>query len=154
MQLDFKKHQKDSELFFKLLPKSWQKGIVPYWESYKGNATIYVLEEAGSIVAGGVLFKDFSEDFKDFEDEAKHWFKSDYFYLGYIWVIKSKRGQNLGSKWLKGLLKMYPNQNFWLTIEEENLKNFYLKNGFRLIKKLQKGTITEWLLVHEKGNNL
>lgn len=154
IDLVFKEHLADPQLFFKLLPKSWQKAIVPYWETYTGKAVIYVLEEHGTVVAGGVLFKDLFKDVKAFQEEAKHWFDKGYFYIGYIWVVKSKRGQNLGSKWLIGLLKEHPNQKFWLTIEEENLKNFYLKNGFRLIKKLQKGSTTEWLLVYEKKNNL
>ncbi len=150
MELVFKQLQENPQLFFQLLPKVWQKGIVPYWDTYSGKAEIYTLEEDGTIVAGGVVFKDFSEDLKYFKEEAKYWLGLGYFYLGYIWVVKSKRGQNLGSKWLIELLKHHPNTNFWLTIEEEKLKNFYLKNGFRLIKKLQKGKTTEWLLVYEK----
>lgn len=150
MELHFQQHKKEAQLFFKLLPKSWQKGIVPYWSSYKEQAEIYTFIEKENIVAGGVIFKDFSEDMKCFEEEARHWLSLGYFYIGYVWVIKSKRGQNLGSKWLKELLNHYPNTNFWLTIEEEKLKNFYLKNGFRLIKKLQKGKTSEWLLVHQK----
>jgi GNAT superfamily N-acetyltransferase len=150
MELVFKKHQENPQWFFQLLPKSWQKGIVPYWYTYSGKAEIYTIEEDGTIVAGGVVFKDFSEDLKYFKEEAKYWLGLGYYYLGYIWVVKSKRGQNLGSKWLVELLKQHPNTNFWLTIEEEKLKSFYLKNGFRLIKKLQKGKTTEWLLVYEK----
>lgn len=150
MELVFKQHQENPQWFFQLLPKSWQKGIVPYWDTYIGKAEIYTIEEDGTIVAGGVVFKDFSEDLKYFKEEAKYWLGLGYYYLGYIWVVKSKRGQNLGSKWLVELLKQHPNTNFWLTIEEEKLKSFYLKNGFRLIKKLQKGKTTEWLLVYEK----
>lgn len=150
MELVFKQHQENPQWFFQLLPKSWQKGIVPYWDTYSGKAEIYTIEEEGTIVAGGVVFKDFSEDLKYFKEEAKYWLGLGYFYLGYIWVVKSKRGQNLGSKWLVELLKHHPNTNFWLTIEEEKLKSFYLKNGFRLIKKLQKEKTTEWLLVYEK----
>jgi len=149
MELIFKQHIKDPQLFFKLLPKSWQNGIVPYWQSYAEKAEIYTLEENGSIVAGGVIFKGLSEDVKDFKDEAKHWLNLGYFYIGYVWVVKSKRGQNLGSQWIKELINYHPQTNFWLTIEEEKLKNFYLKNGFRLIKKLQKANTTEWVLVYE-----
>ena len=122
---------------------------MPYWQNYAEMAEIYTLEENGSIVAGGVIFKGLSEDVKDFQDEAKYWLNLGYFYIGYVWVVKSKRGQNLGSQWIKELLKYHPQTNFWLTIEEEKLKNFYLKNGFRLIKKLQKGDTMEWVLVYE-----
>ena len=57
-----------------------------------------------------------------------------YLYVGFIFVIEERRQQNLGSIWLDNLKKMYPNQKFWLTIEDLKLDTFYVKNGFKRIK--------------------
>jgi tRNA(Met) C34 N-acetyltransferase TmcA len=59
------------------------------------------------------------------------------------------RGKRLGSDWLKLLIQDFPEQKYWLTVEEEELIQFYKKNHFKLIKSLKNGEDTDWLLVYE-----
>ena len=133
------------EQFFNMLPEDWQVLIVPYWESYKDVAKIYVLKEDEEVVAGGLVFSKSLPDMSDFERAQQHLFSEGYLYIGFIWVPIDKRNRQLASQWLTLLKNQDPTQKYWLTIEEEWLKHFYEKNDFKLIKESDNDDDKEWL---------
>jgi ribosomal protein S18 acetylase RimI-like enzyme len=138
--------QSNNQDFFQLLPTDWKNSILPFWDNYVNNSSIYLLFDNDKIIAGGIVFHSCSPDMMYNELEAKKWFDNDYLYLGFIWVVEEYRNKKIGSKWLQALMKKFPTKKFWLTIDEENLAFFYIKNGFKLIKSLKNGDDTEWLL--------
>ena len=140
--------QSNNQDFFQLLPIDWKNSILPFWDNYVDNSSIYLLFDNDKIIAGGIVFHSCSPDMMYNELEAKKWFDNDYLYLGFIWVVEEYRNKKIGSKWLQALMKKFPTQKFWLTIDEENLAFFYIKNGFKLIKSLKNGDDTEWLLCY------
>lgn len=135
--------------FFKILPKDWQEGIVPYWENYKKTTKGYILIDNNEIIAGGLVFSTCPPDMLYNKGEAETWIEKGYLYVGFIFVIEEKRQQNLGSVWLDNLKKTYPNQKFWLTIEDIKLDAFYIKNGFKRIKTLNNNGLEEVLYTFE-----
>lgn len=135
--------------FFQLLPTDWKNSITPFWDGYATNSNIYLFYDNNKIIAGGIVFNTCSPDMMYNELEAEKWFDSGYLYLGFIWVVEEYRSKKIGSKWLQALMKKFPAQKFWLTIDEENLAFFYIKNGFKLITTLKNGDDTEWLLTYE-----
>jgi hypothetical protein len=145
MDIQFSNATNNPEEFFNILPEDWQDLIVPYWESYKDVAKIYVLKEDEEVVAGGLVFSKSLPDMSDFERSLQHLFKEGYLYIGFIWVPLDKRNRNLASQWLTLLKNQDPTQKYWLTIEEEWLKHFYEKNGFKLIKESDDTDNKEWL---------
>ena len=141
--------QSNNQDFFQLLPTDWKNSILPFWDNYVDNSSIYLLFDNDKIIAGGIVFHSCSPDMMYNELEAKKWFDNDYLYLGFIWVVEEYRNKKIGSKWLQALMKKFPTQKFWLTIDEENLAFFYIKNGFKLIKSLKNGNDDEWLLTYK-----
>lgn len=141
--------QSNNQDFFQLLPTDWKNSILPFWDNYVDNSSIYLLFDNDKIIAGGIVFHTCSPDMMYNELEAKKWFDNDYLYLGFIWVVEEYRNKKIGSKWLQALMKKFPTQKFWLTIDEENLAFFYIKNGFKLIKSLKNGNDDEWLLTYK-----
>lgn len=122
--------------FFEILPDEWQESIIPHWEALKNSAQVYVIENDREILVGGIVFSSIIPEMKAYAKEAHHWFSNDYLYIGYLWVPEKERGKNLGSIWLKELRELDKHQKYWLTIEEEGLSKFYLKNNFKHIKTL------------------
>jgi len=141
--------QSNNQDFFQLLPTDWKNSILPFWDNYVDNSSIYLLFDNDKIIAGGIVFHSCSPDMMYNELEAKKWFDNDYLYLGFIWVVEEYRNKKIGSKWLQALMKKFPTQKFWLTIDEQNLAFFYTKNGFKLIKSLKNGNDDEWLLTYK-----
>jgi hypothetical protein len=135
------------EQFFNMLPNDWKPYIVPYWDSYKDSAKIYVLKENEEVIAGGLVFSKSLPDMSDFERSLQHLFKEGYLYIGFIWVPLDKRNKNLASQWLTLLKNQNPTQKYWLTIEEEWLKHFYEKNDFVLVEESNDADDKEWLYV-------
>jgi len=139
----------NQDRFFNLLPEDWYSGISISWNSISTNASIYILKDEEKIMAGGIVFSICPPDMLYNQEEAEKWLSSGYQYIGYLWVVEEFRNMKIGSEWLKALSKKYPLQKFWLTIEEESLKSFYIKNGFRLVKSLKNGKTSEWLMIYE-----
>ncbi len=139
----------DFTAFFKILPKDWQEGIVPFWEDYKKTTKGYLLIDNTTIIAGGLVFSTCPPDMLYDKDEAETWINQGYLYVGFIFVIEERRQQNLGSIWLDNLKKAYTNQKFWLTIEDLKLDAFYVKNGFKRIKTLNNNGLEEVLYTFE-----
>ena len=144
----FHKLTKSYERFFKLLPEDWKEVIVPFWNDYNTSAAIYVIEKDLEIIAGGIVFSECPPDLLNYKIDLQHWFDKGYYYLGFIFVKETMRGQHLGSKWLDAIKKQFPNQKFWLLIEDEHLHHFYIKNGFERIQAFQNGNQTEGLYVY------
>jgi diamine N-acetyltransferase len=132
----FKDITSKPEPFFNILPNDWQESIVPFWDLYKDIAKVYVIEIQQKIYVGGIVFFEIPPDMENFKDEAIYWSNKEYYYIGYVWTAEDVRGQNYGSKWLAHLIENDPNQHFWLTTENTELRYFYEKNGFTFIKKL------------------
>lgn len=139
----------DFARFFSILPDDWKEAILPFWNDLKSTTNGYILEENSQIIAGGLVFSTCPPDMKYAEKEAKFWFQNGYLYVGFIYVIPEKRGQNLGSFWLENLKKIYPNQKYWLTIEDLSLHRFYVKNGFKKTKSLQNDGHEEVIYIFE-----
>ena len=59
--------------FFKILPKDWQEGIVPFWENYKETTKGYLLIDNNQIIAGGLVFSSCPPDMLYDKDEAEKW---------------------------------------------------------------------------------
>ncbi len=148
MNIQFSNATDNPEQFFNILPQDWQVLIVPYWDSYKDYAKIYVLKEGDEVVAGGLVFSKSLPDMSDFERSVQHLFKEGYLYIGFIWVPEHKRNLQLASQWLTLLKNQDPAQKYWLTIEEAWLKHFYEKNGFKLIKENNDAADKEWLYTY------
>tara|TARA_R110002051_G_scaffold75579_1_gene137396 strand:- start:934 stop:1392 length:459 start_codon:yes stop_codon:yes gene_type:complete len=147
MDIKFQKYTAKAEGFFKILPKEWQQVVRPIWSKEYENADIYVLIANDEIISGGIVFKGLTPDMYSFEKEAVKFVNAGYYYIGYLWVVESRRGENLGSFWLDSLKIYYSKTNFWLAIEDEKLKKFYLKNGFKLIKESNDIENKEWLFL-------
>jgi GNAT superfamily N-acetyltransferase len=137
------------ENFFRILPDDWQESIVPCWPEYNDSTQIFVLEDKGEIVGGGLVFSKVSPDTLYYKEEAQRWFDSGYLYLAYIWVAEKHRGRKLGSVWLQNIHQHFTKQKFWLAIEDYNLVNFYALNGYRLVKEIQGEENPEWILVRD-----
>ena len=136
---------KNVEAFFEVLPTDWKESLLPYWDDLKSATTCYVISENNKIFVGGLMFTVCPPDMLYAKTEAESWLNKGYNYLGFIYVIEEKRHQNLGSLWLNNLKELLPNQKFWLTIEDERLDAFYVKNGFKRIKSLRNQGEQEWL---------
>lgn len=147
--MDFIFKQSTTLEFFQLLPTDWRNSIVPFWNDYADTSRIYILYHKNKLIAGGITFNTCSPDMLYDESEAKKWFDQNFIYLGFIWVIEEYRNKKIGSMWLRELIKKYPTQKFWLTVDEENLISFYKKNGFELIKTLKNDDDNEWLLTYQ-----
>jgi GNAT superfamily N-acetyltransferase len=139
--------------FFQILPVDWKNEITPIWKRYATKTQIFVLKDGDQIVAGGIVAHGMPLDMHHFFQEVMEWVDKGYRYIGYLWVIESRRNRRLGSLWLEALAKHDPKVNYWLTIEEEELKQFYLRNGFRTVKKIEKNGLTEWLMVKDRPGN-
>lgn len=145
MGTTFKTLESNPKIFFDILPQDWQIEIVPFWNQYEHSSRIYVLTENDQIIGGGIVFSTCPPDVSYYEKEAQIWFQNDYLYVGFIWIAEDRRNKNLGSFWLNGLKKLYPEQKYWLLTEEEHLHRFYQKNEYVLIETILNNGITEWL---------
>lgn len=132
--MKLKNYNTKATVFFAMLPKDWQKAIVPYWERIKTTTQLYVLVEKGEVIAGGLVFHQCPPDMVFYKEKANYWFDKGYLYLGFIFVDPSRRQQNLGSKWIDMIKLLYPKQGFWLSVEDKKLDKFYVKNNFEKLE--------------------
>lgn len=146
MEINFKKVKGNQ--FFSILPEDWRSEIEPLWDKYKVDTGVYILKDNKKTIAGGLVFSTCSPDMLNREEEFQKWISQGYLYIGFLWVDEAYRGKSLGSMWLNELKNRNKHQKYWLTVEEESLVLFYQKNGFILVKELQKGENKEWLLTY------
>lgn len=148
MNIVFKDYTTKAEHFFAILPTDWQEDIVPVWENYKNNTKIYVLKENNTIIGGGMVFSTLSPDLQDVPEIAEKYYQKNLLYLAFIWVAETHRGKGLGTLWLNELIKLTPNQNYWLTIDDLKLKAFYENVGFKLGENYLNNGWEEWVMVY------
>ena len=139
----------NDEQFFKILPNDWNDYILSFWKDFKSSTECYVLIEDKQVIACGLVFSKCPPDMFYAINETNTWFEKGYLYLGFIFVLEEKRHQNLGSVWLNQLKAKFPNQKYWLTIEDLKLDRFYVKNDFKKVKSLFNQDQEEWLYVYE-----
>lgn len=142
---------KNAQEFTELLPADWSADLIPYLDQNFEQSKIYLLSVKNETIGGGVIFSKCSPDLYYNPQEAATWFEKGYLYIGYLWLKDSYRAKGGGSAWLQHILKKYPTQKFFLTIDDKQLLSFYEKNGFHFIKTLQNGEATEWLLSFERS---
>ncbi|MDL5512660.1 GNAT family N-acetyltransferase [Arenibacter sp. M-2] len=142
----------DGQIFFEILPEDWRDVIEPIWDDYKEKASIYVFENAMGIIAGGIVFRTAPPNMTDFEiEEWEKYVISNFHYIGFLFVDPKYRGQSLGSKWLTALKEQFPNQSYWLTVEEEGLRSFYVRNGFKCNSISRDEDNPEWIFTYTPG---
>jgi len=139
---------KNKTAFFDLLPLDWQESILPIWNTCQEQAQILTLEQDHEICAGGIVFYKSIPEMEVYREEADLWFFKNHLYIGYVWVPESKRNNNYGSLWLKELLLRDPNQAYWLTTEDKQLRYFYEKAGFTYVKSISCNGVEEELFVY------
>ena len=136
--------------YFKILPQDWQEIISTLWDKVKETSTIYAIVEEDSIIVGGIVFTEKIPEMTKFElERGQPFFDRGYGYIGFLWVAENRRNEQLGTKWLSLLKGHNLKQGFWLTVEEEGLKKFYEKNGFKTIAQGGDKENMEWLCVYE-----
>ena len=139
----------DGSNFFKILPNEWQDIIVPVWGNYKMDANIYVFKNNSEIMVGGIVFNGSPPNRTDFEiEEGQKYVELGFKYIGFLFVDSKYRSKSLGSKWLSALKEQFPDQSYWLTIEEEGLKSFYEKNGFKCVSESKDTNNQEWMFTY------
>ncbi|MDX1365383.1 GNAT family N-acetyltransferase [Arenibacter latericius] len=136
--------------FFKMLPHDWQEVICPVWDKYKYVSSIYVLKDGKDIVVGGIVFRTIPPNRTNFEIEiGEEFIAKGFHYIGFLFVHPERRNEALGSRWLDALKTQFPDQGYWLTIEEEALKTFYLKNGFICLTESTDRENPEWIFIYD-----
>lgn len=150
MAIHLTESTQQAQRFFNILPPDWQESIIPFWPSYQNNARIFVLEKSVEVIGGGIVFSTVSPDTMPYQDEAQKWVDIGYLYIGFLWIDEKYRDQKLGSRWIQEVLKTFPQQAFWLTIDDLKLLPFYERNGFKLIKMVELESHNEWVLATEK----
>jgi len=147
--VEFRVLETEADVFFRILPEEWQKVIAPVWGDYKDHAFIYVLKNAKEIMAGGIVFKGEPPNMTFFEmEKGEIYVALGYYYIGFLFVDPNYRSQSMGSKWLEEIKNKYPDRSYWLTIEEEGLRSFYEKNGFKCVAESQDPSPAEWMFVY------
>ena len=135
------------ERFFNILPSDWRIEIEPYWLEYAVDCRIYGLSENDVIIAGGIVFTSVSPDTRGYHDVAQKWFQRGYHYMGFIFVQEHRRGEGLGTLWIKKVKALNRNQKYWLAIDEKGLSAFYQRLGFKIAQEVRNEDATEWILV-------
>ena len=139
----------DGSNFFKILPNDWQDIIVPVWGNYKMDANIYVFKNDMEITVGGIVFNGAPPNRTDFEiEEGQKYVELGFKYIGFLFVDPKYRSKSLGSKWLSALKEQFPDQSYWLTIEEVGLRSFYEKNGFKCVSESKVTNNQEWMFTY------
>ena len=101
-------------------------------------------------MAGGIVFRSAPPNMTDFEiGEGHKYVELGFKYIGFLFVDQKYRNQALGSKWLSALKEEFPNESYWLTIEEVGLKSFYEKNGFKCVSESKDSNNQEWMFTYQ-----
>lgn len=145
--LIFTERTSEPDRFFEILPEDWLEGIVPFWNEYQDSSQIFTLEIEYLVIGGGITFSKPAPDTLAYENVAQEFFNENRLYFGFLWLNPSYRGNDLGSVWIKNLRLRFPNRKFWLAIEDLGLSNFYQKNGFNILKKVEASDTIEWIMI-------
>ncbi|MER3374609.1 MAG: GNAT family N-acetyltransferase [Allomuricauda sp.] len=150
----FFKWQGVPDRFLEAMPENWWADFHFYQEHSKDCMELFVMTEQDKIVAGGIVMEGLPPDMKIFEKRVGPFIEKGYLYIGFLFVVKEYRGQDIGSTWLRCIKGVYGANGFWLTVEEPGLIGFYKKNGFRWEESLTQGQRSEELLIFEPSNEL
>ncbi len=135
--------------FFEILPPDWRIEIEPFWPDYAPDSSIFGLADNDEIVAGGIIFSTVSPDMMHHSEAAQSWFDKGFRYIGFLFVKEDRRNEGLGSHWFREIKKQFPQQKFWLAIEDFGLSRFYGSLGFELVQELKTAEHSEWVLVEK-----
>lgn len=123
--------------FFDFLPRDWQDELLPQWPRLSKSAKVYGLyldNAVESLITMGIIFSQDLPQLTPYEKTIKN-LLSDYYYIGYVYTLPEYRGKGYASQWFSGLIAHYSKYNFWLTIEEPVLADFYQKNNFKIFSE-------------------
>jgi len=137
----------DPERFFRKLPAAWKREAREVWPQVAAESRIFILQEGASFRGGGMVSRALFPDMQAFEEDARHWYALNYYYIGFLYVPAEFRSHGYGSVWLREIRKALPARGFWLSIEKIGLLKFYARSGFHLERIVREGEHTEWLLV-------
>ncbi len=132
--MSFQEIHNPAQEFFGFLPIDWQNELLPQWSRLSKSSKVFGLYEGngpGTLVTIGIVFHTQLPKLTPYEKTLKTQLKG-YSYIGYVYTMPEFRGKGCASNWFLGLQAHYPKYNFWLTIEEPALANFYKKNNFKL----------------------
>ncbi|TYP98723.1 acetyltransferase (GNAT) family protein [Tenacibaculum adriaticum] len=138
----------DSKKYFNILSEEWKELITPVWQQHASSSNIYGLFLNNELIGGGILFSKMPPFATQFEKDNATLFEKGYLYLGYVWVRENHRNKGYASNFLTLLKNEHPNQKYWLTIEEENLRYFYEQNGFTVYAESENEYPKEWILTY------
>lgn len=122
--------------FFQLLPELWKDCLLPYWDDYRDATHILGIYKEDELLGGGLIFTKPAPDTSPYLEYANSLFARGYLYIGFLWINEQHRRKGLGKEWLEGARMLFPENRFWLAIEEEDLKPFYNQNGFSHAKTI------------------
>lgn len=137
----FQKILNPTAQFFDFLPIDWQSELLPQWDELSHSAEVYGLykdDHLDSLATMGIIFKSHLPRLTPFEKAIQSEL-TGYLYIGYVYTIPQYRGTGYASLWFNALKLHFPENNFWLTIEEPELAKFYKKNGFELFNGILPG---------------
>jgi GNAT superfamily N-acetyltransferase len=133
--MEFKEILNPTVEFFDFLPRDWQDELLPQWPVLVKSAKVFCIykdNDQVNLITMGIVFSGDLPQLTPYEKTIKN-LLIGYSYIGYVYTLPEYRGQGCGSKWFTGLIAHYPKHNFWLTIEEPALANFYQKNNFEIL---------------------
>ena len=132
--MEFKEILNPTAEFFDFLPQDWQDELLPQWPVLAQSAKVFCIYKDNNqvnLITMGIIFSGDLPLLTPYEKSIKN-LLVDYSYIGYVYTLPEYRGQGYGSQWFSGLIAYYPKHNFWLTIEEPALADFYQKNNFEI----------------------
>lgn len=116
--------------FFDILPNDWQAAIQSFHDQIGESIKVVAIDFEDRVVGGGLLFSAQTSETDSYPKIAEYYFGRGYFYIGYLWVEEPFRGKQLGALWLHSVAEMFPENAFWLSIDDFGLAKFYERNGF------------------------
>lgn len=142
------------ELFFEMLPDDWKLELESNWEEFRLSVKLYGIKLNEELIGGGLVFSTHTSETDSYPPMAEYYFDNGYLYIGYLWIAENFRGRNLGDLWLKSIFEMYPNNPFWLSIEDAGLAKFYLKNGFTLEREVTFSGGKDWIYIRKSASEV
>jgi GNAT superfamily N-acetyltransferase len=116
--------------FCALVAQEWQEDIAALEQKF--SFEIYLGIEKREVFAGLAVFTMAAPETEKYAEIAAELFSQKMAYLGYLVVVPKYRGCGIGAQFLERFLGKFPQQSFWLAIEDPKLAQFYQRHGFQL----------------------
>ncbi|MGW8123749.1 GNAT family N-acetyltransferase [Roseivirga echinicomitans] len=142
------------EQFFEILPEDWKAELELNWDGFAPAAQVHGIKQNDVLIGGGVVFSGHTMETDNYPPIAEYFFDHGFLYIGYLWIAEKYRGRSLGDFWLKSISEMFPQNPFWLSIEDAGLAKFYLKNGFTLEREVMYSGGMDWIYVKKSSSDL